>query len=110
MAEMIGAVNTTASDPLLSNSNQEIIEKKQKERDDVVWMDKAKSTLLSFATSDADVLDFMIKTLNDPNVSEARKQAIQYLLSLRTEIATLISNLMRQLFDGANAIIRNIRA
>ena len=78
-------------------------------KEDAAWLDKAKSTMLSFSTSDSDVLEFMMKTFNDPNVSEAKKQAIQYLLSLRTELSTLISNIMRQLFDGANAIIRNIR-
>ena len=102
--------NDKTGNALLATQNEAFIKDKTKERDDTVWLADARGKILSMSTSDGDILEFMMKTLNDPNVSDARRQAVQYLTSLRVQTVTLMSNILRQIFDGTTAVIRNIRS
>lgn len=86
------------------------IDAAEQERSDAIWQEEAKGKLLNLSTSNADVLDFIMETAGDPNVSPARQQALNYLISLRTQMVTMLSNIMRTIFDGGNSIIRNMRA
>ena len=74
------------------------------------WQKSARDTLLNMNTTDADVLKFISAELDGGNVSVARQQAITYLIGMRTQLAAMISNVVRTLIDGGNQIIRNIRS
>lgn len=77
---------------------------------DDAWQKTAKSTLLNMSTSDADILKYINAEIGGENVSVARQQSITYLLGMRNQIATMLSNVLRTITDGGNQIIRNIRA
>ncbi len=73
------------------------------------WKRDAESKLLNMSTSNHDILDYIITASQDKNFSEAKMQAINYLINLRAQICNMVTNTLKTLFDGARAIIANIR-
>lgn len=77
---------------------------------DKAWTDNAKKVLMNMNTSDSKVYDFISKEFTSQDTSPQRQQVMMYLLGQRQQTTSLLSNMLRMIADGANQIIRNIRA
>lgn len=77
---------------------------------DKTWSDNAKKVLMNMNTSDAAVYDFITKEFTSSDTSAQRQQVMMYLMGQRQQMTSLLSNMLRMIADGANQIIRNIRA
>ena len=93
------AINNTTQNSNQSNANV-----------DKAWADGAKKTLMNLGTSDSNVYEFMVSEFTSKDSSPQRQQILMYLMGKRQEMTTLMSNMIRMISDGANNIIRNIRA
>jgi hypothetical protein len=91
------STSATANNPINSNM-------------DKAWSDNAKKVLMNMNTSDSKVYDFISNEFTSKDTSPQRQQVMMYLLGQRQQITSLLSNMLRMIGDGANQIIRNIRA
>ena len=73
------------------------------------WKDEAKGKILNLSTSNADILKYITDAATDENNSAGKTQILNYLLNLRAEMGSLLTNTLRTLFDTSAAVIRNIR-
>ena len=76
---------------------------------DEAWKTQAKKLFLDLNTSDEEILNFIYDELAGGDTSPAKQQAMTYLLNLRAQLTSFLSNTLRTLFDASNAIIRNLR-
>jgi len=74
------------------------------------WANNAEKQILNLGTSDADIYDLMVSEFTSGDTSPQRQQLLTFLLDKRQQSSALLSNLIRTITDGANSIIRNIRA
>ena len=65
-------------------------------------------SILDLGTSDKAVLDIVNKAFSDTGSAEERAQ-LQNLLEMRTNKATLFSNVYKTLSEASRSIIQNIR-
>lgn len=65
--------------------------------------------LLDLSTSDKEVIEIMQKKFGRDDLSFSQQQELQYLFSVRQQKVSLISNLLRSIFDTASNVVRNIR-
>ena len=113
MADAVAAAGTTANNvqtdaETQANAKTTSTTKKTTQTLDQ-WKADAKKKLLDMSTSNSDILDFITAAAQDDKSSAAKMQAINFLINVRSEIATLITNTMRTMFDTSAAIIHNIR-
>ncbi len=74
------------------------------------WAKNAENQILNLGTSDSDIYDLMVSEFTSGDTSPERQQLLTFLLDKRQQTSALLSNLIRTITDGANSIIRNIRA
>jgi len=73
------------------------------------WYSTTKETVLDLKMSDDDFIKFVSKEFASAQGSEEKRNALQQLVNLRSQIATGLSNIMRVLGDTARYLINNIR-
>ncbi len=73
------------------------------------WAEGAKAKLLDLNTSDDDLIKFIGKEFSAAGSSEEKRQALQQLISLRSQMAAGMSNILKILSETARSIINNIR-
>ncbi len=65
--------------------------------------------LLDLSTSNREVLDIVQRKFGQDDLTPLQQQELQYLFSVRQQKTSLISNVLRSLFDSISAIVRNFR-
>ncbi len=73
------------------------------------WYAETKDAVLDLKMSDDDFIKFVSKEFASSKASEEKRNALQQLVNLRSQIATGLSNIMRVLGDTARYLINNIR-
>lgn len=74
------------------------------------WYDKTKTKLLDLNVSDDELIKFISKEFSNVKGSAEKRNALQQLSSLRTEVATALSNVLRTLSETSRYIINNLRS
>lgn len=66
--------------------------------------------ILDLGTSDRDIIQLMQNKFSRDDLSFSQQQELQYLFSVRQQKISLISNLLRSIFDAAANVVRNMRS
>ncbi len=73
------------------------------------FFNEAKSTLLNLGSSDADILKFLEKTYSSDNQGDGVLQTINYLMNMRNQRSSMLSNIEDKRHNGAMSIISNMK-
>lgn len=73
------------------------------------WYDKTSEKVLNLNLSDGDLIKFIGNEMNDKNLSEGRRQALEMLIEKRSRVSLVMSNMLKVLAETARAVISNIR-
>lgn len=65
--------------------------------------------LLDLSTSNREVLDLVQQKFGQEELTPLQQQELQYLFSVRQQKTSLISNVLRSLFDSISTVVRNFR-
>ncbi|MBP9839232.1 MAG: hypothetical protein KBC84_11050 [Proteobacteria bacterium] len=80
---------------------------------DTAWLKNAKEKVLDLSMSDDDLIKYIGDMFSGKGKnaadSEARRNQLQQLISLRAQIASAMSNIMKILSETSRSIINNIR-
>ncbi len=74
------------------------------------WYDKTKAKVLDLNMSDDALIKFVSKELASTSGSAEKRNALQQLVELRSQVATGMSNIIRALTETARYIISNFRS
>lgn len=87
--------------------------KNKEEKDFDEWYKNAKEKVLDMNTSDDDLIKFISKQYLGSTKSnadtEAKRNALQQLISVRAQVVSATSNIMKVISETSRYIINNIR-
>lgn len=73
------------------------------------WYDKTSEKVLNLNLSDGDLIKFIGNEMNDKNLGEGRRQALEMLIEKRSRVSLVMTNMLKVLAETARAVISNIR-
>ena len=77
--------------------------------EDRQWAAHAESLLLNLSASPQEVFDYMLDSVEGGEMSPFRQMVLQWLIGVRSQMVSSLSNLLNAMRTAADAVIRNIR-
>ena len=74
------------------------------------WYETAKEKLLDLSLPDDELIKWVSKEFSTTASSPEKRNALQQLTALRTEVSTALSNVLRTLSETTRYIINNFRS